>query len=183
MWPQRTVPSYWTCRGNSLTAWNVSPAIGFILRKSNRPVRKMRRNQSLQWHHNGRYGVLNHQPHDCLLYCLFRRRSKKTSKLRATGLCAGNSPVTGEFTAQMASNTENVSIWWRHHRVTHRLFLWAFRYLRDMLAQWTQFEIKITFYIKTSVQLTYYLTTICIIFHTLLSIIKSREKKSYWVAK
>ena len=34
----------------------------------------------------------------------------KTSKLRVTGLCAGNSPVT----AQMASNAENVSIWWRH---------------------------------------------------------------------
>ena len=25
-----------------------------------------------------------------------------------------NSPVTCEFTAQMASNAENVSIWWRH---------------------------------------------------------------------
>ena len=23
--------------------------------------------------------------------------------------------VTGEFPAQMASNAENVSIWWRHH--------------------------------------------------------------------
>ena len=36
---------------------------------------------------------------------------KKTSKLRVAGLCAGNSPVTGEFPAQMASNAENVSIW------------------------------------------------------------------------
>ena len=36
--------------------------------------------------------------------------SKKTSKLRVTGLCAGNSPVTGEFPAQKASNAENVSI-------------------------------------------------------------------------
>ena len=54
-------------------------------------------------------------PHDCLLNRLFRRRSKKTSKLRATGLCEENSPVTGEFPAQMASNAENVSIWWRHH--------------------------------------------------------------------
>ena len=27
----------------------------------------------------------------------------------------GNSPVTGEFPAQMFSNAENVSIWWRHH--------------------------------------------------------------------
>ena len=44
--------------------------------------------------HNGRDGVSNHQPHDCLLNHLFRRRSKKTSKLRVTGLCAGNSPGT-----------------------------------------------------------------------------------------
>ena len=31
------------------------------------------------------------------------------------GLYTGNSPVTGEFPAQMASNAENVSIWWRLH--------------------------------------------------------------------
>ena len=70
---------------------------------------------SLLWRHNGHDGVSNHQPHDCLLNRLFRRRSMKTSKLRVTGLCAGNSPGTGEFPAQMASNAENVSIWWRHH--------------------------------------------------------------------
>ena len=71
--------------------------------------------QSLLWLHNGRDSVSNHQPHDCLLNRLFRRRSKKTSKLRVAGLCAGNSPGTGEFSAQMASYAENVSIWWRHH--------------------------------------------------------------------
>ena len=70
---------------------------------------------SLHWRHNGRDCVSNHQPYDCLLNRLFRRRSKKTSKLRVTGLCEGNSPVLGEFSAQMASDTENVSIWWRHH--------------------------------------------------------------------
>ena len=59
--------------------------------------------------------VSNHQPHECLLNSLFRHRSKKTSKLRVTGLCAGNSLGTGEFPAQMASYAENVSIWWRHH--------------------------------------------------------------------
>ena len=69
----------------------------------------------LQWRHNGHDSVSNHQPYDCLLNRLFRRRSKKTSKLRVTGLCAGNSPGTGEFPAQMASSAENVSIWWRHH--------------------------------------------------------------------
>ena len=26
-----------------------------------------------------------------------------------------NSPEIGDFPAQMASNAENVSIWWRHH--------------------------------------------------------------------
>ena len=61
---------------------------------------------SLQWRHNGPNGVSNHQPHYCLLNRLFRSKSKKTSTLRVTGLCVGNSPVTGEFPAQMASNAE-----------------------------------------------------------------------------
>ena len=61
---------------------------------------------SLQWRHNGHDGVSNHQLHQCLLNPLFGRRSKKTSKLRVTGLCVGNSPGTGEFPAQMASNVE-----------------------------------------------------------------------------
>ena len=49
-------------------------------------------------------GVSNHQPHDCLLNRLFRRRSNKTPKLRVTGLCR-------------ASYAENVTIWWRHHEI------------------------------------------------------------------
>ena len=57
----------------------------------------------LLWRHNGRDGVSNHQPHDCLLNRLFRRRWKKTSNLCVTGLCEGNSPGTGEFPAQRAS--------------------------------------------------------------------------------
>ena len=69
----------------------------------------------LRWRHNGRDGVSNHRPHDCLLNRLFRRRWKTTSKLRVTVLCVGNSPGTGEFPAQMASKAENVSISWRHH--------------------------------------------------------------------
>ena len=70
---------------------------------------------SLQWRHDGHDSVSNHQPHDCFLNRLSRRRSMQTSKLRVTGLCAGNSPGTGEFLTQMASNVESVSIWWRHH--------------------------------------------------------------------
>ena len=77
--------------------------------------------KSLRWRHNDHAGVSNHQPHGCLLNRLFRRKSKKTSKLRVTGLCAGNSPGTGEFPAQMASYAENVSIWWRHHVASYRM--------------------------------------------------------------
>ena len=47
---------------------------------------------ALLWRHNGRVAVSNHQPSDCLLNRLFRRRSKQTLKHRVTGLCAGNSP-------------------------------------------------------------------------------------------
>ena len=64
------------------------------------PVQK----DTLRWRHNDHEGVSNYQPHGFLLNRLFRRRSKKTSKLRVTGLCAGNSPGTGEFPAQRASD-------------------------------------------------------------------------------
>ena len=69
----------------------------------------------LQWRQNERDCVSDHHPHDCLLNRLFRRKSKKTSKLRVTGLRAGNSPMIGDFPARTASNAESVSIWWRHH--------------------------------------------------------------------
>ena len=82
----------------------------------------------LRWRHNERDVVSNHQPRDCLRR-LFRRRSKKTSKLRVTGLCEGNSPVTGEFPAQRTSNAENVSIWWRHNGV-------KFTYPHRMICRW-----------------------------------------------
>ena len=47
---------------------------------------------ALHWRHNDHDGISNHQTHGCLLNRSFGRRSKKTSKLRVTGLCAGNSP-------------------------------------------------------------------------------------------
>ena len=102
-----------------------SSAIWFDVRRSTGPMTLVssiiamvlcKKYIALRWRHNEQAGVSNHQPHHCLLNRLFRRRSKKTLKLRVTGLCVGNSPGTGEFPAQMASNAENVSIWWRHHR-------------------------------------------------------------------
>ena len=69
----------------------------------------------LQWRHDECDSVSNHRRLDCLFNRLFRWRSKKTLKLRRTGLCEGNSPVAGEFPSQKASNAENVSVWWRLH--------------------------------------------------------------------
>ena len=71
--------------------------------------------RSLQLNHNEHNGISNHWCLSCLLNCLFSLRSKKTSKHHVTGLCEGNSLVTGEFPTQRASNAENVSIWWCHH--------------------------------------------------------------------
>ena len=67
----------------------------------------------LEWRHNEWNGTWNHQTDDCLLSRLFWHKSKKTSNFRVSGLCEGHSKVTGEFTTQRASNTDNVSIWWR----------------------------------------------------------------------
>ena len=62
----------------------------------------------LQWRHNERDGVSNRRRLDCLLNRLFRRRSKKTSKLRVTGLCVRgihrwpvDSPHKGPVTREM----------------------------------------------------------------------------------
>ena len=77
--------------------------------------------------HNDHDGVSNHQAHGCLLNRLFRRRSKKTSKLQVTGFCAGKFTGTCEFPAQMTSYAENVSIWWRHHGPVKSL--WVEKYV------------------------------------------------------
>ena len=95
------------CNAPAKTQWNTSVIITL----------------QLQWRHNERNGVSNHQPQDCSINCLFRRRSKKISKLCVTDHCEGNSPVTSEFLAQRASNAENFSIWWRHYE---HITLWGF---------------------------------------------------------
>ena len=75
-----------------------------------------RTSRTLQWRHNGRDCFSNHQPHDCLFKCSFRRRAKKTSKLHVTGLCGGNSrwpvnsPHKGPVTRKMFS-FDDVSVY------------------------------------------------------------------------
>ena len=63
--------------------------------------------QALQWRHNERDGVSNHQPNQCLLNRLFGRRSKKTSESASLAFVWGidrgpvNSPHKWPVTRKM----------------------------------------------------------------------------------
>ena len=87
---------------------------------------------SLQWRHNGPDGVSNHWLLDCLLSRLFRRRSKKTSKLCVTGLCEGNSPVTGEFPSLMASTTRVPTRWPIFFPENSLIFFWFLKFPEEL---------------------------------------------------
>ena len=78
----------------------------------------------LLWRHNERDDVSNHRRLDCLLNRLFSCRSTTPSKLRVTGLCKENSPVTGGFPSQRANKVENVFIWGRHHEISTKYLAW-----------------------------------------------------------
>ena len=131
--------------------WWISKALSFPLPFAHFPSLSTSSFHSVSWTlqwRNERNGVSNHWGHDCLLNILFRRRSKKTPKLRVTSLGEGNSPVTGEFPAQRARVTRK----WFHyddvimkshlltnytppiplerspHFVSHTALLWDMRY-------------------------------------------------------
>ena len=76
----------------------------------------------LQWRHDGeRDRVSIHRPLDCLFNRLFGGRSKKTPKLRVTGLCEENPTVTAEFPLQMTSDAKMFSFWCHHGRHSNLL--------------------------------------------------------------
>ena len=102
-YPRNFLPIYWHCnnQGTSketiccvtflpiqrrVSSWSLTHALSLNL------YRSWVWNRALHWCHNDHDGVSNHQPHGCLLNRLFGHRSKKTSKLLVTGLCARNSP-------------------------------------------------------------------------------------------
>ena len=132
-------------QGNAVTCREVLKLYQFIWQTL--PLAS--RSNSLQWCHNGRDGVSNHQPHECLLNRLSRRRSKKTLKLRITGLCAVNLPVTGKFPALRDSNAENVSIWSRHHVYPHFLYIFSCytQYISNV--KWTINFQSVTMFVAT----------------------------------
>ena len=103
-WPFQNIVGYKCMKKWWLSHFDLTMWVLHLLMAYHRDV------LALQRRHNECDGVSNHRRLDGLLNRLFRRISKKTSKPRVTGLCEGNSPMTGEFPAQRASNAENVSI-------------------------------------------------------------------------
>ena len=70
-------------------------------------MRLLRSILTLEWRHNGRDGVSNHQPHHCLLNRLFRRGSKKHQSSASLAFVLGihrwpvNSPHKWQVTRKM----------------------------------------------------------------------------------
>ena len=69
---------------------------------------------ALHWRHNGHDGVSNHQPHAVFYSTVYSDADLRKHQSSAS------------LPAQRASNTENVSIWWRHHVdvVVERNLVW-----------------------------------------------------------
>ena len=99
--------------------------------------------------------------------------SKKTSKL-VLGLCEGDSPVTGEFPAQRASNAEAVSILWRHYiQHTNMVVAWPEDTITfKVLLQWKSTSVYNSWtYSSHHLQLAlgtlmHYLISACLVCHT-----------------
>ena len=88
---------------------------------------------SLHWRHNDHDDVSKLQPHGCLLNRLFQTQIKENIKAPRHWPLYGEFTGPGEFPAQRASNTENVSIWWRHHVLnTYRVIHGWSRHQHDL---------------------------------------------------
>ena len=72
--------------------------------------------KSLQWRRNGRDGVSNHQPDDCLLYSGADQRKHQSSAALAFVRGIHRSPVNSPH---KWSVTRKMFPWWRHHFKRH----------------------------------------------------------------
>ena len=145
--------------------YSIKPLISYItIAPSN-----IRCPKSLHWRHNDNDSVSNHQLHGCLLNRLFRRRSKKTSKLRVTGLCVGNSPGPvnsphkGPVTRKMFPFDDVIMCLGRPREI-HTLYLWySITVLTKYIGSW--YKGAILFYILCIPDKPHRLTHVHIVKH------------------
>ena len=112
-------PMFWMTYDVTDDPWIYYVWFHYIKRMSDICLLLYTKLSTLQWRHNERRRVSNHQFLDCLLNRLFRRRSRKTPRRSVNGICEGNLPMTGEFLAHRARDAENISICWRHHDIKY----------------------------------------------------------------
>ena len=77
-----------------------------------------------------------------------------------SGLCAGNSPVTGEFPAQMASNAENIFIWWRHHLCDLSTGLTLYQVI-EAFREYYEYPVNIQIDLSSAIPLEFPAVTFC----------------------
>ena len=118
----RTPPQY-VPKQNRYTIQPKGPVIGNVVTHSLNELLAIWRlfldssqsHQTLQWRHNERDGISNHQPRDCLFNRLFKAQIKENIK------APRHWPSWGEFTGdRWIPRTKGqyhgkASIWWRHH--------------------------------------------------------------------
>ena len=78
-----------------------------------------------QWRHNGCDSVSKSPASRLFTQPFIQTQIKENIKAPCHWPLCGEFTGTGEFPAQMASNAENVSIWWRYHAVC----LWMRNYI------------------------------------------------------
>ena len=91
-------------------------------REMNYHRREMWVSQSITVTSHDWYSVPNNQQLHCWFNSFFRCTSRKTSKLRAIGLCEGNPPVAVRIPSQRVNILESVCMWWRHHEPISLIF-------------------------------------------------------------
>ena len=94
-------PGGFHAQGGSNAGFNVLFDVSLSKRLSNRSSAGDLRRRALQWRHNEYDGIAKKRPQDCLLNRLLFAFVRAIHRW------------------QRASNSENVSIWWRHHDDGH----------------------------------------------------------------
>ena len=103
--------------------------------------------RTLHWRDNECDGVSNHKSNDCLLNRIFRRRSKKTSKLRITGRWPVNSPHKGPVTRKMFPFDDVIMI------IAVWAVIWSTRWMRRKHdAQATSHTTELSIFAPNSVE-------------------------------
>ena len=83
---------------------SASQGLGFRMKQEKKGTTCQHDLSALQWRHNERDSVSNHQPHECLLYGLFRRRYQSSASLafvRGIHRWTVNSPHRGSVTRKI----------------------------------------------------------------------------------